>query len=160
MKTALAIAALTLAGAALAAPSKPAPAAGSTHAEIVAARKAGMMLAAGSAGGIRATLEKADSIKGAAFAARGLAAWGRAMPGLFPASTNGFAGSRAKPEIWTARADFATKAAALTSAADKLAAAAAADDKVAATAASAEVAGTCKSCHDAYQAPPPARPAT
>jgi cytochrome c556 len=160
MKTVLAIAALTLAGAALAAPAKAPPAPGSTPAEIVAARKAGMMLSAGSAGGIRATLEKADSIKSAAFAARGLAAWGRAIPGLFPASTKGTAGSRAKPEIWTARADFESKAAALAAAADKLAAAAAADDKVAAAAAATEVAGTCKSCHDAYQAPPPPRPAT
>lgn len=160
MKIVLAAAALTLAGAALAAPTKYNPHPNSTPAEIVAARQAAMMLGAGSMGGIRATLDKADSIKGAAFAARGLAAWGRAIPGLFPASTKGFAGSRAKTEIWTNRADFGAKAAALATAADKLAAAAAADDKAAATAAAMEVAGTCKACHDAYQAPPPARPAT
>jgi cytochrome c556 len=160
MKAVLAVAALTLAGAAIAAPSKPAPAPGSTAADVVAARKAGMMLAAGSLGGVCAALEKTDSIKGAAFGARALAAWGRAIPGVFPASTRDFAGSRAKPDVWTTRADFAAKAAALTAAADKLAAAAATEDRPGAAAAAAEVAGTCKSCHDAYQAPPPPRPAT
>ena len=159
MKMLLALSALTLAGAAFAAPAPHLSAARSTPADIVAARKAGMMLAAASAGGLRATLS-GDSVKGAAFAARGLAAWGRAIPGLFPASTKGFIGSRAKPEIWSARDDFEAKAAALATAADKLAAAAQADDKAAATAAAAEIGGACKACHDTYQAPPPPRPAT
>jgi cytochrome c556 len=78
---------------------------------------------------------------------------------MFPASTRNVPGTRAKPEIWTNRADFDAKAAAFTSATTALLNAAKADDKAAFTAAVESTVAACKACHDAYQVPPPPKPA-
>lgn len=127
--------------------------------QLIAARQSGMMLSAGVLGAMRGAAERGDAPKSQGFAARGLVKWSIALPALFPASTATATGSRAKPEIWTNDADFAAKAAAFTTAANALLAATQADDKAAFAAALATTAGTCKACHDAYQAPPPPRPA-
>jgi len=60
---------------------------------------------------------------------------------------------RAKPEIWTNKADFEAKAAAYAAAAERLAEAAASGDKHAFADQHRATAATCKACHDLYQAP-------
>lgn len=60
--------------------------------------------------------------------------------------------SRAKPEIWTRWEDFAAKADAMKTAADKLAVAAAAGDRGAVRAGVGNLSKACKSCHDSFRA--------
>ncbi len=130
-----------------------------TAQDVVATRQAAMMMSASSLNGIKNIAEKADSVKGAGFAARGIAAWATALPAMFPAGPAKVPGTRAKPEIWTNRADFEVKAAAFAAAAQSMVTAAQADDKAGLAVAVGETATACKACHDAYQAPPPAKPA-
>ncbi len=130
-----------------------------TAQDIVNTREASMIMSAVALGAVRGAAAKPDSVKGAAFPASGLAKWAAALPAMFPASTRNVAGTRARPEIWTNRADFNAKAAAFTSATAALVSAARADDKVAFTAAVESTAGACKACHDAYQTPLPPKPA-
>ena len=137
----------------------PRSAATTTPAELVTARQAGMDMSAVVLGAMKAAIERGDAAKTQGFAARGFAKWAGALPTLFPDSTRGLTGNRAKPEVWQNKPDFAVKAAALTTAAASLSAAAQADDKPAFAAALATAAGTCKACHDTYQVPPPPRPA-
>ncbi len=127
--------------------------------DIVNTRQASMIMSAVALGAVRGAAARPDSVKGAAFPASGLAKWATAMPAMFPASTRHVAGTRARPEIWTNRADFNAKAAAFASATAALVSAAKADDKAAFTAAVESTAAACKACHDAYQVPPPPKPA-
>ena len=134
------------------------PAAAPSPQDLVNAREAAMTMSVAALSAVRAQSEK-PSVKGAAFAAGGLARWGKAIPAMFPASTKGIPGTEALPVIWANRADFEAKAAAFAKAAEAMAAAAKADDKAALTAAVETTAGACKACHDTYRAPPPPRPA-
>jgi cytochrome c556 len=127
--------------------------------DIVNTREASMIMSAVALGAVRGAAAKPDSVKGAAFPASGLAKWAAALPAMFPASTRNVAGTRARPEIWTNRADFNAKASAFVSATTALVNAAKADDKAGFTAAVESTAGACKACHDAYQTPLPPKPA-
>ena len=145
--------ALALAGSATGkVPSEPTPA------DIVATRQAAMMMSAASLNGIKNIAEKADSVKAASFSARGIAAWAKVLPAMFAANTAKEPGSRAKPEVWSNRADFEAKALNYSVAAQAMVAAAQADDKAALGAAVGDTAKACKACHDAYQAAPPPKP--
>jgi cytochrome c556 len=156
MKIARIVAFGALAATALAVQAKPGkPADGPSPQEVIAARQASMALSAGVMGTMRAGATGAVPVKNLAFAASGLAKWGAALPGTFPASTKGLPG-RAKAEIWTDAPGFAAKAKAFADATAALAAAAKADDKEAFTAALASTGAACKGCHDAYQVPAPA----
>jgi cytochrome c556 len=134
------------------------PASGPSPQDLVATRQAAMTMSVTALSAVRAQSEK-DSVKGAGFAAGGLAKWAKALPAMFPTGTRGVPGTEALPAIWTNRADFEAKAAAFAAAAQGMADAAKADDKAALTAAVAATAGACKACHDTYRAPPPPRPA-
>lgn len=127
--------------------------------ELVTARQAGMDMSVVVLGTMKGATERGDAAKTQGFAARGLAKWATALPALFPESTKTLTGNRAKPEVWQNKPDFAAKAAAFSAAAASLVTAAQADDKVSFAAALAATAGTCKACHDTYQASPPPRPA-
>jgi cytochrome c556 len=118
---------------------------------LVAARQAGFQTTAAAFNAIKGSIDRGDSVKPQAFAARAVARWGRAIPSLFPAGT-ALPTSRAKAEIWTNRADFEAKAAALDSAATELAAIAQRDDKPAFAAQYKVVQQTCGACHSAYRA--------
>lgn len=122
--------------------------------QLVAARQAAFHLSGAAMGHMKAAIERGDDPKGQAYAARGVARWARALPTMFPASTQGLGPSRARPEIWAGKPDFEAKAAAYAAAAGALAEAAAGGDKAAFAAAHAATAATCKACHDLYQAPP------
>ncbi|HEX8622880.1 MAG TPA: cytochrome c [Allosphingosinicella sp.] len=152
-----ALAALALAGCARdAAPTAGAgtAAAGQSPQQLVAARQAAFHLSGAAMGNMKAAIERGDDPKSQAYAARGVARWARALPTMFPASTEGLGPTRAKAGIWASKADFEAKAAAYAEAAEALAAAAAGGDKAAFAAAHAATGATCKACHDLYQAPP------
>jgi cytochrome c556 len=141
---------LTAAASQLVAKPKPAPQYLSA-AEVVAARKAGMGLAAGVLGSFKGAVDSGAEVKPLGFPSRQLAKFAATIPSLFPAGT-AMAGSEAKPGIWTSRADFEAKAAAFAAAATRLNAAAQAGDKAAFAAAWKETGGACKACHDTYRA--------
>lgn len=125
---------------------QPAPAIG----DVVAARQAAFMLSAAAIGPMRQRVEAGGDVAPLAFGAKGLARWAKALPGMFPAGSG--AGTRAKPEIWTNRADFDAKAAAYASAAAALAAAAEVNDKAGFAARLKDVQQSCSACHDLYRA--------
>lgn len=152
-----ALGALGLTAVALQAKPAPAPAAPSA-AQLVAVRQAGMDMSAASLNLLKGASANGMALKTLSFPANGLAKWAAAMPALFAESTKGQP-SRAKPEIWTNKADFTAKADALVTATKALAAATAAEDKDAFASALASVGGACKGCHDSYQAAAPAKPA-
>lgn len=130
-----------------------------TPAEIVAARQAAMGMAAVTLGSIKTAYDGGAAAKSQAFAARGLARWGAALPSMFADSTRATTPTRAKPEVWQDKVGYAAKAADFTAATAALLAAAQADDRVAMGTALASTGAACKACHDSFQAPPPPRPA-
>lgn len=156
----MAIAALAALGAtAIAVQAKPAPAPASpSAAQLVAARQAAMAMSATSVNMLKGGSANGMPLKSLAFPANSLAKWAVAMPAMFANSTKGQP-SRARPEVWTNKADFAAKADAMAQATKALAAAAAAEDKDAFASALASTGAACKGCHDSYQAPPPPKPA-
>lgn len=161
MKTAriIAVAALLASAWAVSAkPAAPAAAPAPSPASLVALREAGMDMSATSLNLLKGASENGMALKKLAFPASGLAKWAAAMPALFADSTRGIP-SRARPEVWTNKADFAAKAAALAEATKALAAAANAEDQAGFASALASTGAACKGCHDSFQAPPPAKPA-
>ncbi len=123
--------------------------------EVVAGRRAGMNLSGAAMSGMKAVIDAGGSVQSQAFAAGGLARWGRAVPGLFPAGT-GMAdlperATGAKAEIWTNRADFDAKAAAFAAEAQTLADLARAEDAAGFAAQWTVVRASCQACHDSYK---------
>lgn len=74
----------------------------------------------------------------------------RQVATAFPAGSD-MAPSKAKPEVWTAPADFKTHGEQLQSAAGKLSGAARVGDAAAFKAAFGAMTQTCKACHDGYR---------
>jgi len=128
----------------------PAPAAGLTPEQIVAARQSAYLLSGGSFASMKFAAEAGADVKQLAFPARTLARWARTLPTLFPAGTN-LPSSKALPEIWTDRAGFEARAAAYAEAAVRLAEAAQSGDRDAFLARWAEARATCAACHDTYR---------
>jgi cytochrome c556 len=154
---------LALAGAALLLGSAMASARGShavapdPQAEIIAGRQAAFRMSAAVFGGMKAAIDRGDDVKTQAFAARGLAGWARALPGMFPAGSMSPT-SEALPVIWSDRAGFEARAAAYAEAATKLAALAKAGDAPGFAAQWAVLGGTCSGCHDTYRKPQEHKP--
>ena len=123
--------------------------------DVVAGRKAAMNLSGAAMSGIKAGIDAGGPVRSQAFAAGGLARWGRAIPGMFPAGTGvaelADGATAAKSEIWTNRADFDAKAAAFAAEAQKLADLARADDAAGFAAQWTVVRASCQTCHDAYK---------
>ena len=138
--------------AAEAAPAVAAATTGMTPAQIVAARQSAFHLSAAAFGGMKTAVDGGAEPGSQAFAARGLARWAQTLPTMFPEGTQ-LPTSRAKPEAWSARADFEAKAAAYQAAATRLAEVAEGGDKAAFTAQWTALRGTCSACHDVYRAP-------
>ena len=121
-------------------------------AEIVAARQASFDMSAVTLGAIKSQLDAGAPMQGVAFAASGLNKWATALPTMFPAGTGSDSlpgATKARPGIWTSRADFEAKAAAYKAATADLQAKIAANDTPGALEAWTAVRGTCGSCHDA-----------
>jgi cytochrome c556 len=121
---------------------------------VIKARQASFHLSAGAFGPMKAAIDSGADVNTLAFGARGLARWARTIPSMFPAGTGAEAGvpTKAKPEIWSDRAVFETRAAEYAAAADRLAELAQANDKAGFAAQWAVVRQSCSNCHDAFRA--------
>ncbi|MBO9712319.1 cytochrome c [Sphingomonas sp.] len=119
---------------------------------VVAGRQAAMRMSGALVGAMKGAVTRNEDVKGQGFAARSLAAWARAIPGMFPVGS-GAGETEALPAVWSDRAGFEGKAATYAAAAGKLAEAAKAGDAAAFSAALGEVQGACKGCHDSYKKP-------
>jgi cytochrome c556 len=118
--------------------------------EIVQARLAALALSGVALGAIKAGIDAGVEPRTQAFPAGSLAKWAHAVPAMFPAPVEGVA-SRARPEVWSNRADFEAKSAAFAAATDRLAELARANDAEGFTAQWGAVRQTCGACHDAYR---------
>lgn len=121
-------------------------------ADIIAGRQAAFLLSGALVGQIKAGVDRGDDPKTLGFAARSLASWAKALPGMFPFDS-GVAPSEALPTVWSDRAGFEARAADYAAAASKLADLAKAGDKPGFAAQFAVLGGTCKACHDTYRKP-------
>ena len=122
-----------------------------TAAEVIAARKAMMHMAATlTFESVMPAVRNGTDVKRQAHAADGLAHFGHSIAGLFP---DGSEGGRALPAIWANKADFEAKAHAFGSASDRLAELAKAGDTAGFAAQAKVVADGCNSCHGPYRAP-------
>lgn len=131
-------------------PPAPAPAA-PTAQQLLVARVAGMHMAATLYyRGIRSAVSSGADVTQFFHEAEGLAYWGAAIPGLFPAGSGG-GDSRARPEIWSNRADFEQKAVALRTAAGRLLQRARAGDRPGFATEATAVEAACNACHQAYR---------
>ncbi len=118
----------------------------------IAGRQAGMRMSGALMGAIKGGIDRGDDVKTFAFAARSLAGWAKAVPGMFPEGS-GVAPSNALPVVWSDRAGFEAKAAAYATEAGKLADLAKASDTAGFAAQWAVVRASCNACHDVYKKP-------
>jgi cytochrome c556 len=116
----------------------------------IAGRQAAFRLSGALFGSIKGAIDRGDDVKTQAFAARAIAGWAKAIPGMFPAGSD-IAPSGAAPTVWTDRAGFEAKAADYAAAAGKLADLAKAGDKAGFATQYAEVGKTCGACHSTYR---------
>jgi cytochrome c556 len=120
--------------------------------QLIAARQAGMHMAATLYyRGIKVAATNGADPKEQVHEAEGIALWAAAIPGLFPAGSGG-EDSRARPEIWDDPADFARKATDLRAAATRLLELARAGDRPGFAAQAPAVEAACAACHSAYRA--------
>ncbi|KQW86635.1 c-type cytochrome [Brevundimonas sp. Root1279] len=126
---------------------------GDGPAGVIKGRQAAMMLSGVAMGSMKNAVDAGQAPTTQAFAARSLARWAHAIPGMFPQGTGAEAGvpTEAKAEIWSDRPGFEAKAAAFAAAADRLAELSAGDDAAAFSAQWTTVRASCQSCHDAYR---------
>ena len=126
-------------------------AAGPTAHQLHIARVAGMHMAATLFyRGVKPAVASGADVTQVFHEPEGIALWGAAIPGLFPAGS-AVEGSRARPEIWTNRADFEQKAADLRTAAARLLQLARAGDRAGFATQADAVEAACTACHNAYR---------
>ena len=118
---------------------------------IVAGRQAAYDLQGSIADSMKRAVDTGADVKPYADGAKAMAAWGRAIPGMFPAGTETAHNTKAQPAVWSDRAGFEKAAANFTDSADKLSAAAATGDKAAFADAFKATAGTCGACHRTFR---------
>jgi cytochrome c556 len=136
-----------------AAPATAVPAAGPSAAELIAARKAMMHMAATLLfQEVVPAVKNGTDVKPAGHAAEGLDLFGHSIAGLFPQGSAG-PNSRALPAIWANKADFVAKANAFGDAAARLKQLADAGDTAGFAAQTAVVQKGCGACHSLYRAP-------
>ncbi len=120
--------------------------------DIIAGRQAGFDLQQGVVAAMKATIDAGGSVKPLTDGAKGLASWGGAIPGMFPVGTEMGHNTKAKPEIWSDRADFEKAAANFQAASVKLAALAEADDKAGFAEQFKATGAACGACHRQFRA--------
>ena len=126
------------------------------HAAAVKGRQAAFLMSAASMGNMKAAAARGD-VKSQAFAARAMARWAGALPGMFPPGSTA-PDSEALPTIWSDRAGFEKRAADYAAAATKLAELAGANDAAGFAAQLDVVGGTCGACHKDYRKAQEKRP--
>jgi cytochrome c556 len=117
-------------------------------ADIIAGRKAGMLMSASGIGAMKAALDRGDDPKSLTFAATGLAAWAKATAGQFP---KGSEGGEAKTTIWSDAAGFQSAADKYATDTAALVEAAKSGDKAKFTESWSKVRGNCAACHGKYK---------
>ena len=120
--------------------------------QLIAGRQAAFELSGATFGGMKATIDAGGDVTKLAFSARALTDWAHALPGMFPAGSDGGA-TRALPTVWSDRAGFEKAAATYEAAATKLGELAKAGDKAGVAAQWTVVRGACSACHDSYRQP-------
>ena len=120
--------------------------------QLIAARQAGFKLQGAAFGGMKGVIDAKGDVKTQAFAAGAIAAWARALPGLFPAGSDGGT-TKALPTVWSDRAGFEKAAATLATEAAKLADLAKAGDQPGFATQWGVVRNACSACHDKYRVP-------
>lgn len=134
------------------APAVAARAAEPSAAELIAARKAMMRMAATLLyEGVMPAVKNGTDVKRQQQAANGLARFGHSISGLFPPGSTD-PDSKALPAVWENKADFEARAHAFGAAADRLAELAGAGDSAGFAAQAKIVDQGCDSCHDPYRA--------
>lgn len=118
--------------------------------QLIAARQAGFKLQGAAFGGMKGVIDAKGDVKTQAFAAGAIAAWARALPGLFPAGSDGGT-TKALPTVWSDRAGFEKAAATLATEAAKLADLAKAGDQACFATQWGVVRNACSACHDKYR---------
>ena len=101
---------------------------------------------------MKAVIDAGGDVKTQAFAARSLAGWGHALPGLFPVGSDGGT-TKALPTVWSDWPGFSKAAMTYETEATKLADLAKAGDQPGFAAQWSVVRGTCSACHDVYRLP-------
>lgn len=119
--------------------------------EIIAARQAGYKHIGDINDAMKKAVADGTDITGFAGPAKEIADWGRKVTALFPPGTEKGHDTKARPEIWTNKADFDADAAALVTEAEKLATVAGGGDKAAFAAQWKVMGGTCGACHREYR---------
>lgn len=120
--------------------------------QLIAGRQAAMKLSGATFGSIKATIDAGGDVTKLAFPAKALTDWARAIPGMFPAGSDGGT-TKALPTVWSDPAGFANASAAFEAEARKLGDLAKAGDAAGVAAQWAIVRGTCGACHDTYRQP-------
>lgn len=130
----------------------PVRSAGPSAAELIAARKAMMHMAATLLfQEVMPAVKNGTDVKAAGHAADGLDLFGHSIAGLFPERSLG-PDSRALPSIWANKADFVARANAFGDASARLKALGDAGDSAGYAAQAKLVAEGCNSCHSLYRA--------
>ena len=119
---------------------------------LIAGRQAAMKLSGTTFGSMKAAIDAGGDVTKLGFAAKALTDWGHAIPGMFPAGSDGGA-TKALPTVWSDRAGFVKAAATYEAAAQKLGDLAKAGDAAGVAAQWTVVRGTCGACHDTYRQP-------
>jgi len=122
--------------------------------DVISTRQIMFHLSASTFGEMKEAADAGGDVTHLFFGARGLVRWARSIPNMFPQGSRGPL-SRARPEIWTNRADFEARAQAYQAAAEQLAAAAQGGDRAAFQRQWEATSHVCSGCHDAYRASTP-----
>ena len=118
--------------------------------DVISTRQIMFHLSAATFGEMKEAADAGSDVTHLVIGASGLVRWARSIPSMFPRGSTGPL-SRARPEIWTNRADFEAKAAAYQAAAEQLAHAAQQGDRAAFLQQWQATRHACSGCHDAYR---------
>ena len=119
--------------------------------DVIATRQGGMALVGSVINLMKAAVKSGAEVTQFEEPAAAIAEWGEAYPSLFPDGTQTGHDTKAKPAIWSDRADFEKKAQGLVAASTTLAQAAKAGDKAAFATAFAAEGQACGACHRNYK---------
>jgi cytochrome c556 len=119
--------------------------------DVIAGRQAAFDLMQGNVAAMKAAIDGSQPVKPLAAGAKGIVAWAKVIPSMFPAGTDSGHDTKAKAEIWSDAAGFAKAAVTLQQAAEKLATLAAADDKAGFAEQFDAMGKACGGCHRTYR---------
>jgi cytochrome c556 len=128
-------------------------------AAVIEARRAAYVLSAATFGGLKGSIDRAETGPERMLATIALVRWARALPGMFPEGTN-VGKTRALPTVWSDRATFNAKAKEYADAALRLNQLVQAGDNAALAEQWTVTQKICSSCHEQFRQPDPTPPPT